>query len=179
MNYNQKQVPEVPYLCGVELPLESIGNNLYVHNNDVSCFNTSYQDLACPEVQAGAGHLTECLPQSALLPTASATMSIDSILPSSSLHLSPHPPDIGTDVYGGGGSPGQYRPTLHVEVCQRPDSTLRCTKLKELVLSMLRQRGTAFGELFLQEFEDPVMKEHVQSVSITDTPHELKVSLGQ
>ena len=62
-----------------------------------------------------------------------------------------------------------------MEVCQLAESTVCCSMLKELVLSMLRQRGTAFGELFLQEFEDPVMKEHIQSVSISDVPCQLKV----
>lgn len=179
-----EQTTEISYLSSTEQSLERhqyLGTNPQVHT-DVSVLNTSYQDLSCPEeVSISPGYLPSCLPQSAILPTVSATLAMESGLTSHvtpcsspSSNLSPQPPD--SDSYGRGGSPGHYRPTLHVEVCQKGDSTLRCTKLKELVLSMLRQRGTAFGELFLKDFEDPVMREHVHSVSITDVPHEVKVS---
>lgn len=67
-------------------------------------------------------------------------------------------------------------PTLHVEVCQHSSSSMRGAKLKELVRDKLLERGTAFSDLVLLEFDDPILKEHVLSISITDTPSELKVS---
>ncbi len=67
------------------------------------------------------------------------------------------------------------QPMLHVEVCQRPHSAMAGTKLKELVVELLMERGTAFSELHIYEFENPILKEHVLSVSITDTPSHLKV----
>lgn len=69
----------------------------------------------------------------------------------------------------------QTKPTLHVEVCQHAGSSMRMSKLKDLVMDMLLERGTAFSELVLLEFDDPALKEHIQSISITDTPSELKV----
>ena len=35
---------------------------------------------------------------------------------------------------------------------------------------------TVFGDIFLTEFEDPVLAAHVSSVAITDIPHNLQVS---
>ena len=70
---------------------------------------------------------------------------------------------------------GCSQPTLHVEVCQRPHSAMAGTKLKELVVELLLERGTVFSELLIVEFEHPILKEHLLSVSITDTPAHLKV----
>lgn len=71
--------------------------------------------------------------------------------------------------------PPPARPTLHVEVCQKQQSNMRASRLKEMVVELLREKRTTFGELVMTEFEDSVLKEHLQSVSITDTPNELKV----
>ncbi len=135
-------------------------------------------EFAASQLQSGIDpeEYTASQLQSAHMPTASAcdmdnsysfgcSVAPPSDSSPSSSHFPPHERD----------SPGDIIYTLHVEVCQRPDSTLRGTRLKEMVLSMLRQRGTAFGEVLLLEFEDPVIKEHVHSVSITDIPQELKV----
>jgi len=173
------------YLCGVEVAGE-FGEPQ--KDSQVACsqsysLNSSFQhqDLSCP----GAGEnmepqLTGYLAQTALLPTATAVIALEnSHVTANGAVASPSCPSTSDPLSseGVGGSPSLC--TLHVEVCQRPDSTLRCTRLKELVLSMLRQRGTAFGELLLQDFEDPVVKEHVQSVAITDVPQELKVRARQ
>lgn len=189
MTFNPEGLDEVDYLCGMDLhPGQSSGTHYHhlANNSNSNGHNSSFQDLTCSEVLPGPGEIVDLLPQSSLLPTNSATMTMDSILtsmgphlcPSSTPSLSPGPHD-GTLARPGlctaGGMQGQFRPTLHVEVCQRAESTLPCSRLKELVLSMLRQRGTAFGELFLLEFDDPVMKEHIQSVSISDIPYQLKV----
>lgn len=70
---------------------------------------------------------------------------------------------------------GRNKPTLHVEVCQHTHSSMCLSKLKGLVSELLMERGTAFSELYMQDFEDQILKEHVKSITITDTPNDLKV----
>ena len=178
MNYGQDQEH---YLCGVEVAGEPHKDSPASCSQPLS-LNSSFQqqDLPHPgaQVDLEPAQFPGDLAQTALLPTAMMVMENSHITSSDRAIAPPTCPSM-SDTQSSeiirvrGQSPGLC--TLHVEVCQRPDSTLRCTRLKELVLSMLRQRGTAFGELLLQDFEDPVVNEHVQSVAITDVPQELKV----
>lgn len=69
----------------------------------------------------------------------------------------------------------QHKPVLHVEVCQHAHSSMRGSKLRDMVLELLAEKGTAFSQLIITEFDDPILKEHLVSVAITDTPAELTV----
>lgn len=138
----------------------------------------SYQHLTCSEVLPGPGQLVDFLPQ----PTP---LSMDI---SASCPICPHTYSSLPSLVVESGAKGELegvpyqqqacsksKPTLHVEVCQHAHSSMRMSKLKCLVRDMLMERGTAFHELVMHEFDDPIFKEHLVSVSITDTPNELKV----
>ena len=179
MSFNGEVLTDVNYLCGVELP-PGLVPAPQQHLGSKEDQDRRYRDLTCSEVLPSPEEMLDLHPQSSFMPTSSATMALDPFMASmplsmGALHSSPTAASYGGDFARCGSNTEQCKFTLHVEVCQRADSTLRCSKLKELVLSMLRQKGTAFGELFLQEFEDPLMKEHVRSVSVTDVPYQLKV----
>ena len=131
------------------------------------------RELSCPEVVAGPGQLLDM--QSALPGMAGHLLELGSALPAlgSSMETAEcggTSPSLPTPSGG-----DHRRPVLHVEVCQRAHSSMGDTKLKDLVLELLAEKGTAFSQLIMEEFEDPVLKEHVLSVSITDTPSDLKV----
>lgn len=49
--------------------------------------------------------------------------------------------------------------------------------LKTHVRELLLQKGAVFGDFIMTEFSDPILQEHILSVSITDTPPELQVHL--
>lgn len=54
-------------------------------------------------------------------------------------------------------------------------STLRAVVLTEHVKALLRKQGTVFGDFIVTEFEDPILKEHAVSVSVSDIPKNLQV----
>ena len=56
-------------------------------------------------------------------------------------------------------------------------STLRAKVLKEHAKALLKKKGTTFGDFILTEFEDPVLREHVISISVTDIPKEVQVRM--
>lgn len=137
------------------------------------------RDLTCSEVLTGPGQLLDM--QSALpgisghlLDLGSALTGMTSSMETAECGKSPALP-----MPNGGEGASLHHHTsktvLHVEVCQRAHSSMGDTRLKELVLELLAEKGTAFSQLIMDEFEDPVLQEHVLSVSITDTPSELKV----
>ena len=83
---------------------------------------------------------------------------------------------------------------LHADVCQNQCryftvfinlltqlsvySTLRQAILKEHVKAMLMKnirQGLAFGDFVLTEFSDPILQEHVVSVTVSDMPKDLQV----
>ena len=47
--------------------------------------------------------------------------------------------------------------------------------LTERVKILLRKQGTIFGDFIITEFEDPILKEHTVSVSVSDIPNNLQV----
>lgn len=47
--------------------------------------------------------------------------------------------------------------------------------LREQAKALLCKKGTAFGDFILTEFEDPVLREHVVSLSVSDVPIEVQV----
>lgn len=47
--------------------------------------------------------------------------------------------------------------------------------LTERVKILLRKQGTTFGDFIITEFEDPILKEHAVSVSVSDIPNNLQV----
>uniref|UniRef100_A0A2C9JZN1 Pachytene checkpoint protein 2 homolog n=1 Tax=Biomphalaria glabrata TaxID=6526 RepID=A0A2C9JZN1_BIOGL len=56
----------------------------------------------------------------------------------------------------------------HVEVLQSPCSTVRRIQIKEKVLDLLHAKKSAFGDLMIQEFEDPFLAQNVQYVALYD-----------
>ena len=60
------------------------------------------------------------------------------------------------------------------ETCHS-SSTLRAAMLTERVKILLRKQGTTFGDFIITEFEDPILKEHTVSVSVSDIPNNLQV----
>ncbi len=175
---------EVEYLCGLGL------SGVAPENERIDY----HHDLTCSEVLPGPGQMLD-IPGSTSsgqsgppLRHTAASFSMDSILTSYPLpshvtsssqalsttgppypHHHHHHPHPTTPI------PPPTKPTLHVEVCQATSSNMRSSRLKELVLAMLREKGTVFGELFIQEFDDPVLSEHIQSIAIADTPSQIKV----
>lgn len=65
--------------------------------------------------------------------------------------------------------------TLHVEVLQRSFSSLSESVVREYAMGQLSQHPTAFGEFVMTEFDDPVLKEHVVSISVRDIPTSVRV----
>ena len=47
--------------------------------------------------------------------------------------------------------------------------------LTERVKILLRKQGTTFGDFIITDFEDPILKEHTVSVSVSDIPNNLQV----
>ena len=52
---------------------------------------------------------------------------------------------------------------------------MRAAMLTERVKILLRKQGTTFGDFIITEFEDPILKEHTVSVSVSDIPNNLQV----
>nr|XP_002741639.1 PREDICTED: pachytene checkpoint protein 2 homolog [Saccoglossus kowalevskii] len=65
--------------------------------------------------------------------------------------------------------PDYVEPSVHVEICQNPCSTLTAAIIKEHVMQLLHQHRTAYGDFILTEFDDPILIKHVKSVAICDT----------
>ena len=136
-------------------------------------------ELGCSEVPSGPGQLLDM--QSALPGMSGHLLDLGSalpVVPPSSMETAECGSTPTLPTPSGEATAGAQefsKPVLHVEVCQRAHSSMGDTKLKEMVLELLAEKGTAFSQLIMEEFEDPVLKEHVLSVSITDTPRELKV----
>lgn len=61
-----------------------------------------------------------------------------------------------------------------IEACHS-SSTMRAAMLTERVKILLRKQGTTFGDFIITEFEDPILKEHTVSVSVSDIPNNLQV----
>ena len=139
---------------------------------------TGYHDLTCSEVLPGQGQMLDL--QSSTF-HGSDPHSIDlmlasrSIPPTHALPSSTTSPNLPSSPVRGSPKTLPCQPTLHVEICQHSRSNMRSTRVKELVLAMLREKRTVFGELVMNEFDDPVLNDHVQSVALTDTPTQLKV----
>ena len=132
----------------------------------------SYQQLVCPEVLPVPGQVPDLyIPSPLSMDTTGPCCRGPHTAHTPSLPCPPVP-SVREGEHG-----NKPSPTLHVEVCQHSTSSMRGAKLKELVRDMLLERGTAFSDLILLEFDDPMLKEHVLSISITDTPSELKVGL--
>lgn len=125
------------------------------------------RDLTCSEVLPGPGRLLD----------------LDSALPFStepSCNMrSPTLPSPASEAKMelSAASEAHSKPLLHVEVCQRAHSSMGDSRIKELVLQLLAEKGTVFRQLMVEEFEEPTLKEHVLSVSITDTPGDVKVRM--
>ena len=64
---------------------------------------------------------------------------------------------------------------LHVEVLQHSCSSLSAAVVREYVVAQLKRQPTAFGGFTMTEFEDPVLKEHVVSISVCDIPDSVQV----
>ena len=47
--------------------------------------------------------------------------------------------------------------------------------LTERVKILLRKQGTTFGDFIITDFEDPILKEHTVSVSVSDITNNLQV----
>ena len=69
--------------------------------------------------------------------------------------------------------------TLHIEVLQHSFSSLSESVVREYAVAQLRHHPTAFGEFVLTEFDDPVLKEHVVSISVRDIPTSVRVRSGR
>ena len=85
----------------------------------------------------------------------------------------------GTDV-NSLNSPSHLVPqavTLHVEVLQQSCSSLSASVVRDYAVAELKRHPTAFGEFTLTEFDDPVLKEHVVSISVCDVPSSIQVYL--
>lgn len=52
---------------------------------------------------------------------------------------------------------------------------MRAAMLTERVKILLRKQGTTFGDFIITDFEDPILKEHTVSVSVSDIPNNLQV----
>ena len=134
----------------------------------MSATEPSYEQLACTEVLPPPAHVLNFLTN----PSSMDTTCGPAVTPG------PSPCLVSSTAAEEACQSCQHhktQPTLHVEVCQHGNSSMRQAKLKELVMDMLLERGTAFSELVLMEFDEPTLKDHVLSISITDTPSELKV----
>lgn len=73
---------------------------------------------------------------------------------------------------------GYDQPTpspLHVEVLQHSCSSLSAAVVREYTVAQLKRQPTAFGGFTMTEFEDPVLKEHVVSISVCDIPESVQV----
>ena len=68
--------------------------------------------------------------------------------------------------------PAPQHTSLHIEVCQAPCSTLRMSQIRDIVRDYLKELGSVIGELEETEFDDPVLKEHVLSILMTDVPND-------
>ena len=64
---------------------------------------------------------------------------------------------------------------LHVEVLQHSCSSLSASVVREYAVAQLKRQPTAFGGFTMTEFEDPVLKEHVVSISLCDIPDSVQV----
>ncbi len=54
-------------------------------------------------------------------------------------------------------------------------STLHPAVVRDHTKALLRKQGTIFGDFIVTEFDDPLLQEHVISVSVSDIPRELAV----
>lgn len=71
---------------------------------------------------------------------------------------------------------GAGAPSLHVEVLQHSCSSLSISVIREYAVAQLKMQPTAFGEFTLSDFDDPVLKENVISISVCDIPTSIQVS---
>ena len=76
-----------------------------------------------------------------------------------------------------GSIPPEQSPAIHVEVLQQSCSSLSASVVREYAVAQLKYHPTAFGEFTLTEFDDPVLKEHVVSISVCDVPTAIQVML--
>ncbi|XP_052061155.1 pachytene checkpoint protein 2 homolog [Mytilus californianus] len=60
-------------------------------------------------------------------------------------------------------------PIFHVEVCQKPTSAARNNIVCEKVQALLKRHKMAYGDLYIMDFDDSFLQEHVQSVFLCDT----------
>ena len=145
------------------------------------------RDLSCSEVLAGPGQLLDLQPalpssmetstsaHSRTSPTSTgAAVSVAAAAEESS-QLKGQGGQEGATGGGGGRSDSSRKPVLHVEVCQHAQSSMGDSRVRELVVELLARKGTAFGQLIMDEFEDSVLQQHIVSISITDAPTQLKV----
>lgn len=58
---------------------------------------------------------------------------------------------------------------VHVEVCQKPSSTVIQAIIKTHVANFLQRRQAAYGRLTQCDFDDEFLVDHVQSITICDT----------
>ncbi|XP_019849117.1 PREDICTED: pachytene checkpoint protein 2 homolog isoform X2 [Amphimedon queenslandica] len=65
--------------------------------------------------------------------------------------------------------------TVHVEVCQNIESTLPYSLVREQVRDLLLLKGVVFGEFVATEFSNPLLQEHILSVTVTDISHEIQI----
>ncbi|GFO34031.1 pachytene checkpoint 2-like protein [Plakobranchus ocellatus] len=56
----------------------------------------------------------------------------------------------------------------HVEVLQKPCSTLRASHIKEKVLEFLRAKKTAFGDFIVRDFQDQLLSQNVEYIALCD-----------
>lgn len=114
-------------------------------------------------------------PRCGVLSDPQQLLDLQSALPMYSMEASGPSPSLPSQAEARVDHSSQCKPVLHVEVCQHAHSSMRGSKLKDMVLKLLAERGTAFSQLIIAEFDDPILKEHLVSVAITDTPAELTV----
>ena len=82
-------------------------------------------------------------------------------------------------MQAGSPSTGGCQSVINVLIlrCSTLFSTLRAVVLTEHVKALLRKQGTVFGDFIVTEFEDPILKDHAVSVSVSDIPKNLPVRL--
>jgi hypothetical protein len=64
--------------------------------------------------------------------------------------------------------PKAVQPFIHVEVCQKSCSTARASVVGQHATRFLSRMGTTYGDAVLKEFDDPLLKEHVDSISLSE-----------
>ena len=84
--------------------------------------------------------------------------------------------DVADGVLTATGGHTYEQDSLHVEVLQHSCSSLSASVVRDYAVEQLKRQPTAFGEFTLSEFDDPVLKEHVVSISVCDVPCSVQVS---